>query len=147
MQLQQLKVSRDWECRIWRPELMSFPPEVQEADDGAMASGEIMDGHAIEVPKNYAHKGNENERGTLMGHGTVIELHVPDFDPIREYYGRLGFVVVWEREPEGSKGYLVMKMGSNVLCFWAGNENAYQRGFLKNSRVTHRAGTALRSLL
>lgn len=66
-----------------------------------------------------------------MGNGTVLELHVPDFNPIREYYGRLGFTVVWEREPEGSKGYLVMKMGNNVLCFWAGNENAYRRGYFK----------------
>lgn len=40
---------------------------------------------------------------------------MPDFEKVKEYYGNLGFEVVWERKPEGPKGYLVMKMDQNVL--------------------------------
>ena len=54
---------------------------------------------------------------------TVIELHVPDFEKVKEFYGKLGFRVVWERKPEARKGYLVMKRGNGILCFWPGNED------------------------
>jgi lactoylglutathione lyase len=60
---------------------------------------------------------------------TLIELHVPDFEKVKEYYQRLGFEIVWEREPEGFKGYLILKMGNNILCFWAGNEQVYEQPF------------------
>jgi hypothetical protein len=63
--------------------------------------------------------------------GSVIELHVPDFAPIRDYYCGLGFEVAWEREPEDSKGYLVLKLDSNVLCFWAGNDCVYRQKYFK----------------
>ena len=55
----------------------------------------------------------------------LVELHVPDFGKVKDYYGRLGFEVIWERKPEGKKGYLVLKMQDNILCFWAGNEHVY----------------------
>ncbi len=61
----------------------------------------------------------------------LLELHVPDFQKVKEYYGNLGFDVVWERKPEQLKGYLVMKMEDNILCFWAGNEFVYQQPFFK----------------
>lgn len=61
---------------------------------------------------------------------TLIELHVPDFEKVKEYYRKLGFEIVWERESEGFKGYLILKMGSNILCFWAGNEQVYEQPFL-----------------
>lgn len=51
---------------------------------------------------------------------TLLELHIPDFEKAKDYYGKLGFEVVWERKPEGFKGYLVFKMLDNVLCFWGG---------------------------
>lgn len=66
--------------------------------------------------------------------GTVIELHVPDFESIRECYGALGFETVWEREPEDKKGYLVLEgpdLNTNVLCFWAGNGYAYEQSYFK----------------
>ncbi len=62
---------------------------------------------------------------------TQIELHVPDFTQVKEYYGRLGFEVIWERTPEEMKGYLIMKMDQNLLCFWAGNEYVYQQPYFK----------------
>jgi|SRR3972149_1101321 len=61
----------------------------------------------------------------------LVELHVPDFEKAKEYYGKLGFDVVWERKPEAKKGYLVMKKDNSVLCFWPGNEEAYNQGWFK----------------
>lgn len=74
-----------------------------------------------------------------MTRGGVVELHVPDFDRIRSYYEKLEFEVVWEREPEGKKGYLVMRLGDNVLCFWAGNDHVFdQAHFAEFPRDTPR---------
>lgn len=61
----------------------------------------------------------------------LLELHVPDFEKVKEYYGKLGFKVIWERKPEGFKGYLILKMGNNILCFWAGNEHVYEQHYFK----------------
>jgi hypothetical protein len=54
-----------------------------------------------------------------------LELHVPDFIPVKTYYGKLGFKIVWEREPEGAKGYLVIERDGTLLCFWGGNDSIY----------------------
>ena len=61
----------------------------------------------------------------------LLELHVPDFEEVKKYYGKLGFEVIWERQPEGFKGYLILKMGDNILCFWAGNEHVYEQPYFK----------------
>ena len=61
----------------------------------------------------------------------LLELHVPDFEKVKEYYLKLGFNVEWERQPEGFKGYLILKMGNNILCFWAGNEHVYEHTLFK----------------
>ncbi len=60
-----------------------------------------------------------------------LELHVPSFDLVKEYYGKLGFKIVWEREPEDAKGYLVIQKDSNTLCFWGGNEAIYDQPYFK----------------
>lgn len=61
-----------------------------------------------------------------------LELHVPDFGPVKDYYGKLGFDVVWERPPEGDKGYLVMKMGQTIICFWPGTDDVYSQPYFKD---------------
>ncbi len=61
----------------------------------------------------------------------LLELHVPDFEKVKDYYQKLGFEVIWERQPEGHKGYLILKMGDNILCFWAGNEHVYEQSYFK----------------
>lgn len=61
----------------------------------------------------------------------LLELHVPDFQTVKDFYGKLGFEVVWEREPEELKGYLVMKKGKSALCFWAGNDYVYKHPYFK----------------
>lgn len=60
-----------------------------------------------------------------------IELHVPDFEKVKDFYGKLGFKVVWERKPEEKKGYLVLKRDNNILCFWSGNETVYQQEYFQ----------------
>ena len=61
----------------------------------------------------------------------LIELHIPDFTPAREFYGKLGFETSWERPPEGMKGYLVLTLEENVICFWGGNENIYANKYFQ----------------
>ena len=59
----------------------------------------------------------------------LFELHVPNFNQVKDYYSKLGFRVVWERPPEGFKGYLIMNLENNTLCFWAGNEHVYEQKY------------------
>jgi len=69
----------------------------------------------------------------------LLELHVPDFEKTKEYYLKLGFKVIWERRPEGFKGYLILKLEGNILCFWCGNEKVYEHPiFKKYPRTTQR---------
>jgi len=68
--------------------------------------------------------------GTLTR--TLIELHVPDFAPVRAFYAAAGFDVAWQREPEQKKGYLVLTMAGNVLCFWAGNEFVHEHSYFRD---------------
>lgn len=51
-----------------------------------------------------------------------VELHVPDFEPVRAFYGALGFTV--EREEPGEDGYLVLRHGDARLAFWPGSAAA-----------------------
>ena len=62
---------------------------------------------------------------------TLVELHAPDFGPVREFYTALGFEVVWERPSAEKKGYLVLAMAGNILCFWAGNEYVYEHSHFR----------------
>lgn len=62
----------------------------------------------------------------------LVELHVPDFEVIKAYYQSMGFDIVWERPPEGFKGYLVVRLDHNVLCFWAGNEHVYEQEYFSH---------------
>ncbi len=63
---------------------------------------------------------------------TLLELHVSDFELVKEFYGKLGFEVVWERKPEEKKGYLVIKKESNILCFWPGNDYVKKQSYFQN---------------
>jgi len=60
---------------------------------------------------------------------SLIELHIPDFELAKNFYGKLGFNVIWEREPEDKKGYLILKLEGNILCFYCGNEMVYQHSY------------------
>lgn len=71
---------------------------------------------------------NSKYRPPAQNH-LLLELHVPNFEQVKEFYGKLGFKVVWERQPDGFKGYLVIERDNNVLCFWAGNEKVWEHGY------------------
>ena len=65
-----------------------------------------------------------------------VELHVPDFAPVRTFYGRLGFAVV--RDEPGPDGYLVLRHQRNAIAFWPGSDVVRSHPFFS----LHPAGTA-----
>lgn len=77
----------------------------------------------------------------------LIELHIPDFEKAKKFYGKLGFRVVWEREPEGFKGYLIIKMGENILCFWAGNKQVLEHPYFKQFSKDSKRGYAVEIII
>ena len=60
-----------------------------------------------------------------------IELHVPDFDKVLEFYGKLGFKKVWHRSEHNNADYLVMERNNVILCFWPGNDKVYEQSYFK----------------
>lgn len=61
----------------------------------------------------------------------ILELHVPDFNVVKDFYGKLGFKKVWEYPVKGQSGYLVMKRQNSVLAFFCGNDEVYNHSFFK----------------
>lgn len=61
----------------------------------------------------------------------ILELHVPDFNMARDFYGKLGFAKVWEYPVKNQSGYLVMKRKDSILCFFCGNEEVYNHQYFK----------------
>lgn len=61
----------------------------------------------------------------------ILELHVPDFNIVKDFYGKLGFKKVWEYPPKGQSGYLVMKRDNSILAFFCGNDEVYKHSFFK----------------
>lgn len=61
----------------------------------------------------------------------ILEVRVPDFGIVRDFYGKLGFKEVWNYPPKGQSGYMVMKRGNSVLAFFCGNEEVYNHSFFK----------------
>ena len=53
-----------------------------------------------------------------------IELHVPDFKRVIEFYSRLGFKLQWRTED-----YLVMKRKRSILNFYGGSEIVYRHSY------------------
>lgn len=72
--------------------------------------------------------------------GSILELHVPDFDVVKSYYFGMEYHVLWEREPEGRKGYLVMQREAHVLCFWGGNGEIVHHEYFGNFPSGSRPG-------
>jgi len=77
----------------------------------------------------------------------IIELHVPDFDIVKDFYTKLGFEVSVEDMPNESKsGYLTMilkdKLGQTLINFYGGNEKVYDQSFFKQFPKETRRGYA-----
>lgn len=62
----------------------------------------------------------------------TLELSVPNFEITKQFYGNLGFEVVWAEAPKGINGYLVMKRYKSILCFFCGSEDVYKHPYFKN---------------
>ena len=60
-----------------------------------------------------------------------MELHVPSFDVVREFYGKLGFEEVWSYPPKDQSGYMVMRREDSVLAFFCGNKEVYDHSYFK----------------
>lgn len=61
----------------------------------------------------------------------LIELHVPDFGLAKDFYGSLGYGVVWEKKPQGREGYMVMRSGTSILNFYCGTDQVYEHSYFK----------------
>ena len=61
----------------------------------------------------------------------ILELHVPDFGKVKDFYTKLGFEKVWEYPPKEQTGYLVMRRKNSILAFFCGNEEVYSHPFFK----------------
>ena len=71
---------------------------------------------------------------------TVVELSVPDFTKVKDFYSQLDFEVVWEEPPHKLNGYLVMKLNNSILCFFCGNDYAYQHPYFQQYPKTTKRG-------
>jgi hypothetical protein len=58
-----------------------------------------------------------------------VELHVPDFCVVREFYGKLGFDILWCVENGDAGDYLVMERDGAILCFWPGNAAVWEQSY------------------
>ena len=74
-----------------------------------------------------------------------IELHVPDFGPVKDFYGRLGFGV--EREEAGDDGYLVMRRGTSALAFWPGSAAVVRHSFFGRFPAATRRGVGVEVII
>lgn len=61
-----------------------------------------------------------------------LELHVPDFTIAEEFYGKLGFKVVWRRQKGDAGDYMVMNRQRTIINFWPGNEHVWEQPYFKN---------------
>ncbi len=59
--------------------------------------------------------------------GLFIELHVPDFPAVIDFYSKLGFVVVFKSKEHG--GYLTIRKRRCIINFYGGSSNIDQHNF------------------
>lgn len=73
---------------------------------------------------------------------TTVELSVDSFQKVKDFYTKLDFVVVWEEKPKDNEqnGYMVMKFGNSILCFFCGNDEMYNHLYFKNFPKTTKRG-------
>lgn len=60
-----------------------------------------------------------------------VELHVPDFEIVLDFYGKLGFKKVWHRSENTNADYLVMNRDGVIINFWPGNDRVYEQSYFK----------------
>jgi len=71
----------------------------------------------------------------VMKNATTVELHVSDFEVVREFYKGIGFKIIFD----SPGNYLVMRKGKAILNFWGEkgqfpNKQPYFRKFPKDTK-------------
>lgn len=71
----------------------------------------------------------------------MVELHVPDFEQAKKFYGDLGFAVVWQRKTDVlSAKFMVLRRGDSILNFFGGDETVYRQNYFKQFPRTTKRG-------
>lgn len=76
-----------------------------------------------------------------------MELHVPDLELALRFYGRLGFRVVRHEPPRDDDGYLVLRQGDAILCFWGGTAAVRRHEYFQRFTRTAKRGYAVEIVL
>ncbi len=65
----------------------------------------------------------------------IIELHVPDFGKVKDFYSRLGFEIISNDLKGKYPGYMVMRrddpLGNTILNFYGDDERVYEQAYFK----------------
>lgn len=61
-----------------------------------------------------------------------LELHIPDMKLALDFYGKMGFEKVWQRDQNDDGDYLVMQRDGVIINFWPGNEEVWNQPYFKN---------------
>ncbi|WKZ30663.1 MAG: hypothetical protein QY318_02340 [Candidatus Dojkabacteria bacterium] len=72
-----------------------------------------------------------------LNNNLLLELHIPDFNVAKDFYGKLGFkIAVEDPITEEYCGYLTMvhkdPAGDTLLAFYGGDEKVYDQSYFKN---------------
>ena len=60
-----------------------------------------------------------------------IELHVPDFEIVLDFYGKLGFKKVRRQNEQSNPRYLVMERQGTIINFWPGDDGVWAQPYFK----------------
>lgn len=73
----------------------------------------------------------------------MVELHVPDLALAKRFYGRFGFRVARYEPPLDDAGYLVLRQGGAILCFWGGTGAVRRHEYFARFPRTAKRGYAV----
>lgn len=70
-----------------------------------------------------------------IANNLIIELHVPEFAPVKDFYSKLGFEIISEDVKGEFPGYMVMQrrdpLGDTVINFYGDDERVYEQSYFK----------------
>lgn len=65
----------------------------------------------------------------------IIELHVPEFAPVKDFYSKLGFEIISEDVKGEYPGYMVVQrrdpLGNTMINFYGDDERVYEQSYFK----------------
>ncbi|OGI63723.1 hypothetical protein A2914_00920 [Candidatus Nomurabacteria bacterium RIFCSPLOWO2_01_FULL_41_21] len=71
-----------------------------------------------------------------INNNLIIELHIPDFGKVKEFYSKLGFEVISEdKKGKNYPGYLVLKrkdkLGDTIINFYGDDDRVFNQSYFK----------------